>query len=78
MPLFYNYLRYINARLRVSKQCNATGNGDLHICVTGTNKMFLVNRSNAMICARAMELFGFGLGTFSELTEGPVALRVNR
>ncbi|OLQ09165.1 hypothetical protein AK812_SmicGene7289 [Symbiodinium microadriaticum] len=23
-----------------------------------------------MICARAMELFGFGLGTFSELTEG--------
>ena len=39
--------------------------------------MFLVNRSNAMICARAMELFGFGVGTFSELTEGPVAHSFN-
>ena len=63
---------------RIHAQCTATGDGKVHVCVSASGKIFLVNRGDAQIRVQPMELFGFGVGVYAEIPTGAVVLTLTR
>ena len=60
-------------------QCISASHDRLHVCIVQESddraSLFLVNRSDRDVEAKAAELFGFGLGNFVEKPPGNVAFQ---